>query len=181
VTATLNSLGMLVQRRPIAANKILNSVLNFNPLKLGNSPLTPKNKVIMKSIERTTRALCMNIMKRYELSLTRLYHTLITCPGTLRIPSTDGYSSTWSAYIEHALTYLTSRIANVQHLPSRPMASIRQRGSELLRRLPFAHSLLPQFRLCLLVTSAGGSSTLSILKVALSTLTYKPSRTRSSC
>ena len=65
VTGTLNSLGMLMHRRPVAANKILNSVLNFNPLKLANSPMTPKNKVIMKSIERTTRALLMNIMKRY--------------------------------------------------------------------------------------------------------------------
>ncbi|KAJ4372327.1 hypothetical protein N0V83_004101 [Neocucurbitaria cava] len=64
VTGTLNSLGMLMQRRPVAANKILNSVLNFNPLKLANSPMTPKNKVIIKSIERTTRALLMNIMKR---------------------------------------------------------------------------------------------------------------------
>jgi symplekin len=65
VTATLNTLGMLMHRRPIVANKILNSVFNFNPLKLANSPLTPKNKVIMKSIERTTRALMMNVMKRY--------------------------------------------------------------------------------------------------------------------
>ncbi|KAF2869363.1 hypothetical protein BDV95DRAFT_577173 [Massariosphaeria phaeospora] len=64
VTATLNSLGMLMQRRPIAVNKILASVFNFNPLKLANSPMTPKNKVIMKSIERTTRALLMNVMKR---------------------------------------------------------------------------------------------------------------------
>lgn len=64
ITATLNTLGMLMQRRPIAANKILTSVLNFNPLKLANSPLTPKNKVIMKSIERTTRALLVNVMKR---------------------------------------------------------------------------------------------------------------------
>ncbi|KAF2035801.1 hypothetical protein EK21DRAFT_53105 [Setomelanomma holmii] len=64
VTATLNSLGVLMHRRPVAANKILNSVLNFNPLKLANSPMTPKNKVILKSIERTTRALLMNIMKR---------------------------------------------------------------------------------------------------------------------
>jgi symplekin len=68
---------MLVQRRPIAANKILSSVLNFNPLKLGNSPLTPKNRVIMKSIERTTRALCMNIMKKYNLLFARLDHPLI--------------------------------------------------------------------------------------------------------
>lgn len=65
VTATLNSLGMLIQRRPIIANKILNSVLNFNPLKLANSPMTPKNKVIMRSMERTTRALLVNVMKRY--------------------------------------------------------------------------------------------------------------------
>ncbi|EDU50517.1 conserved hypothetical protein [Pyrenophora tritici-repentis Pt-1C-BFP] len=64
VTATLNSLGMLIHRRPNAANKIMNSVFNFNPLKLANSPMTPKNKVIMKSIERTTRALLVNIMKR---------------------------------------------------------------------------------------------------------------------
>lgn len=64
VTGTLNSLGMLLHRRPIAANKILNSIFNFNPLKLANSPMTPKNKVIIKSIERTTRALLVNIMKR---------------------------------------------------------------------------------------------------------------------
>ncbi|KAF1949447.1 hypothetical protein CC80DRAFT_540278 [Byssothecium circinans] len=64
ITAVLNTLGMLIQRRPIAAKKILESVLNFNPLKLANSPMTPKNRVIMKSIERTTRALLVNVMKR---------------------------------------------------------------------------------------------------------------------
>lgn len=64
ITATLNTLGILMHRRPIAANKILTSIFNFNPLKLANSPITPKNKVIMKSIERTTRALLVNIMKR---------------------------------------------------------------------------------------------------------------------
>jgi symplekin len=66
VTATLNALGMLIQRRPMVANKILTSVLNLNPLKLANSPMTPRNKVIMKSMERTTRALLVNVMKRYE-------------------------------------------------------------------------------------------------------------------
>ncbi|KAI8940129.1 hypothetical protein NX059_003842 [Plenodomus lindquistii] len=64
VTGTLNTLGLLIHRRPAAANKILNSIFNFNPLKLANSPMTPKNKVIIKSIERTTRALLVNIMKR---------------------------------------------------------------------------------------------------------------------
>jgi symplekin len=66
VTATLNALGMLIQRRPMVANKILTSVLSLNPLKLANSPMTPRNKVIMKSMERTTRALLVNVMKRYE-------------------------------------------------------------------------------------------------------------------
>ncbi|KAF2277461.1 uncharacterized protein EI97DRAFT_292454 [Westerdykella ornata] len=64
VTATLNTLGALIQRRPVIANKILNSVLNFNPLKLANSPMTPKNKVLIRSLERTTRALLVNVLKR---------------------------------------------------------------------------------------------------------------------
>jgi symplekin len=65
ITGTLNSLGFLMHRRPNIANKILNSVFNFNALKLANAPMTPKNRVIIKSIERTTRALLMNVMKRY--------------------------------------------------------------------------------------------------------------------
>lgn len=64
VTGTLNILGMLMQRRPVVTNKILTSIFNFNPLKFANSPITPKNVVIIKSIERTLRALLMNVMKR---------------------------------------------------------------------------------------------------------------------
>ena len=77
VTAVLNSLGVLMHRRPVAANKILNSVLNFNPLKLANSPMTPRNKVSMRAIERTTRALLVNVLKRYVLLL-RDTHTIYT-------------------------------------------------------------------------------------------------------
>lgn len=64
VTAVLNSLGTLMQRRPMTINKILSSVLNFNALKLANSPMTPKTRVLMRSIERTTRALLVNFLKR---------------------------------------------------------------------------------------------------------------------
>jgi symplekin len=85
VTATLNSLGMLIHRRPNAANKILNSVFNFNPLKLANSPMTPKNKVIMKSIERTTRALLVNIMKRYVFLHSLKRPLILIYLGTQRI------------------------------------------------------------------------------------------------
>ncbi|OCK80984.1 hypothetical protein K432DRAFT_381741 [Lepidopterella palustris CBS 459.81] len=64
ITATLNSLGTLIRARPAIANKILSAIFNFNPLKLANSPMTSRSKVMMKSIERTTRALLMNILKR---------------------------------------------------------------------------------------------------------------------
>jgi symplekin len=97
VTAVLNSLGMLMQRRPAVANKILSSVFAFNPLKLANSPMTPKNKVIIKSIERTTRALLVNIIKRCADSLTLLLIrilTRLTLLGILKIPIMPAYIST---------------------------------------------------------------------------------------
>ncbi|ORY08196.1 hypothetical protein BCR34DRAFT_13667 [Clohesyomyces aquaticus] len=86
VTATLNALGMLIPRRPTIASKIIGSILNFNALKLANSPMTPKNKVIMKSMERTTRALLVNVMKRnpdnpfntrIHQYLERMHHTRV--------------------------------------------------------------------------------------------------------
>jgi symplekin len=99
VTAVLNSLGMLMQRRPIVANKILASIFNFNPLKLANSPMTPKNKVIMNSIERTTRALLINIIKRYahpQSSYVVSMLTRLTVLETRRIPIMPGYISMWN-------------------------------------------------------------------------------------
>lgn len=64
VTATLNTLGGLTRTRATIAHKIISTVLNFNPLKLANSPMTPKTRVMVKSMERTTRALLMNVNKR---------------------------------------------------------------------------------------------------------------------
>lgn len=64
VNATLNSLSLLVRARPRIANKILNVILNFNPLKLANSPMTPKLRVMVKSMEKTTRSLLIHINKR---------------------------------------------------------------------------------------------------------------------
>ncbi|MCJ1363454.1 hypothetical protein MMC16_002561 [Acarospora aff. strigata] len=64
VNATLNCLGILIRTRPSIANKTLTAILNFNPLKQANSPMTPKLKVIIKSMERTTKALLMNVNKR---------------------------------------------------------------------------------------------------------------------
>ncbi|KAJ8071135.1 hypothetical protein OCU04_001475 [Sclerotinia nivalis] len=64
VDATLNSLSILIRARPHIANKILNVLLNFNPLKLANSPMTPKLRVMVKSMEKTTRSLLIHISKR---------------------------------------------------------------------------------------------------------------------
>ncbi|RAL61668.1 hypothetical protein DID88_002736 [Monilinia fructigena] len=52
VDATLNSLSILIRARPHIANKILNVLLNFNPLKLANSPMTPKLRVMVKLWKR---------------------------------------------------------------------------------------------------------------------------------
>ncbi|KAI1206454.1 uncharacterized protein F4807DRAFT_439250 [Annulohypoxylon truncatum] len=64
VDATLNTLSVLVRNRPATSNRILNTVLNFNPLKLANSPMTPKTKVLVKSMEKTTRMLLMHLSRR---------------------------------------------------------------------------------------------------------------------
>ncbi|KAF2739125.1 hypothetical protein EJ04DRAFT_508857 [Polyplosphaeria fusca] len=64
ITATLNCLGMLIQRRPLIANRILSGLFSFNPSKLANSPLTPASRLALKSIERTTRALLVNVTRR---------------------------------------------------------------------------------------------------------------------
>ena len=74
VNATLNCLGVLVRSRQSIANKIVSTVLSFNPLKLANGPMSPKLKVQIKSMERTTRLFLMNILRRYAcLELGQLY------------------------------------------------------------------------------------------------------------
>ncbi|KAL8730625.1 MAG: hypothetical protein Q9166_003938 [cf. Caloplaca sp. 2 TL-2023] len=66
VNATLNCLGTLIRTRQNAANRIVNAILNFNPLKQANSPLSPKTKVQIKSMEKTTRMVLMNVLRRNE-------------------------------------------------------------------------------------------------------------------
>jgi hypothetical protein len=65
IDATLNTLSILIRARPHVANRILNVILNFNPLKQANSPMTPKLRVMVKSMEKTTRLLLIHINKRY--------------------------------------------------------------------------------------------------------------------
>ncbi|KAL8720671.1 MAG: hypothetical protein Q9225_002500 [Loekoesia sp. 1 TL-2023] len=66
VNATLNCLGTLIRTRPNAANKIITAILNFNPLKQTNSPMSSKMRVQIKSMERTTRTVLLNVLRRNE-------------------------------------------------------------------------------------------------------------------
>ncbi|KAI4180960.1 MAG: hypothetical protein LQ348_005114 [Seirophora lacunosa] len=65
VNATLNCLGTLIRTRPNAANRIMTTILSFNPLKQPTSPMTPRMKVQIKSLERTTRIMLLNVLRRY--------------------------------------------------------------------------------------------------------------------
>ncbi|KAE8150982.1 hypothetical protein BDV25DRAFT_171762 [Aspergillus avenaceus] len=64
VNATLNSLSVLVRTRQSIGNKIINAVLSFVPAKQARTPITPAVRVGVKSMERTARALMVNIMRR---------------------------------------------------------------------------------------------------------------------
>lgn len=68
VTATLNCLGPLIRSRQTIVNKILSVILSYNPLKKANSPITPISKVQIKALERTTRALLLNFVRRCVFS-----------------------------------------------------------------------------------------------------------------
>ena len=64
VDATLNCLSILVRTRPATSNRILNTVMNFNPMKLASSPMTAKTRVMVKSMEKTTRMFLIHLVKR---------------------------------------------------------------------------------------------------------------------
>ncbi|KAI0106219.1 mRNA cleavage and polyadenylation specificity factor complex subunit [Nemania sp. FL0031] len=65
VDATLNTLSILIRQRPKTSNRIVSTLFNFNPLKLATTaPLSPKTKVLVKSMEKTTRMLLTHLYRR---------------------------------------------------------------------------------------------------------------------
>ncbi|KAI0025375.1 hypothetical protein F4780DRAFT_768252 [Xylariomycetidae sp. FL0641] len=64
VDATLNTLSILIRARPFTSSRILNTVLAFNPLRLASPSMTSKTRVIVKSMEKTTRMLLMHLSRR---------------------------------------------------------------------------------------------------------------------
>lgn len=78
VNATINCLGILIRTRPTIANTILETLLNFNPIKIDHGHLTPTMRVKIKSMERTTRAVLINLLKRFVLNVDELTNMLLT-------------------------------------------------------------------------------------------------------
>lgn len=64
LTATINCLGALLRTRPSTFNKIISAVLNFNPFRQVNGPMSIKSRLQVKSLEKTIRILLLTVIKR---------------------------------------------------------------------------------------------------------------------
>jgi symplekin len=119
VTATLNAVSILVQRRASIGNKILGIVLNFNPLKLASRAMSGRDKVSVRSMTRTTMTFLLHVLKRnphhilagrIQQHIERLRHTLIQAfsdANQLKRPAqdepTDGLDDAKRQRIEKAV------------------------------------------------------------------------------
>lgn len=64
IDATLNCLSILIRTRPETSTRILNAVFAFNPLKLAESGMSARTKVMVKSMEKTSRLLLIHLSRR---------------------------------------------------------------------------------------------------------------------
>ncbi|KAL4798198.1 hypothetical protein BDV19DRAFT_397108 [Aspergillus venezuelensis] len=64
INATLNCLAALIRTRQAISNKIITAILSFLPARHARSPVTPAVRVGVKSMERTARAVLINVLKR---------------------------------------------------------------------------------------------------------------------
>ncbi|KAF2435728.1 hypothetical protein EJ08DRAFT_286859 [Tothia fuscella] len=99
VTAVINGLGGLVRLRATIANRIITAILNFNPFRLTSSPMNTANKLMIKSMEKTTSIFLANLLKwapqhplavRIEQHIIRLQQMRKDIlDGTLKRPAVD--------------------------------------------------------------------------------------------
>jgi symplekin len=64
VDAMLNCLSIIVRTRPSTSNRIITAVLNFNPFSRVSSSMTARDRVEVKSMEKTTRMFLIHLVKR---------------------------------------------------------------------------------------------------------------------
>ena len=82
ITATLNCLSPLLRTRQTIANRILSAILSFNPLKQAHPQMSSKDKVQVKSVERTIRMLLLNILRRCAILQSTANETVLIDLGT---------------------------------------------------------------------------------------------------
>ena len=133
ITATLNCIGILIRMRPAISGRILNAILRFNPFTLADKPLTPRTRVMMKSIERTVRAFFMNLIKRCVLSRRRIMLPAKSCIVRLVILCNPGFKHT-SNRCNSAVLRCSTIVGSVRHQSSLPMASTTRRDADWTRR-----------------------------------------------
>ncbi|KAK5950903.1 hypothetical protein OHC33_007975 [Knufia fluminis] len=63
VDPTMNCLAVLIKMRPPIQAKILQTILNYNPLRAASGPMTTRLIVVIKSLQRTTRALLRYVLR----------------------------------------------------------------------------------------------------------------------
>lgn len=138
VTATLNSLGSLVKNRPSVANKIISTVLNYNPFKLATTtPVSPTHKVMIRSMTRTTTAFLLNIIKknpnhplagRIQQCIERLRHTLVDVfdessrKRAAPTEPTDGLSEAKRQRLDAQVPQPSSPASQIPPLPQGPVS-----------------------------------------------------------
>lgn len=131
VNATLNCLAPLIRTRQSIANKIINAVLDFYPAKHVRPPFTPTVRVSVKSMERTARALLVNVMRKnpnhpmlgkMQIYIERLMQSRLEAGDEASrkrgLPSepTDGLDNAKRARLDA----LTPPLLNVPRLPPGP-------------------------------------------------------------
>lgn len=64
VDAVLNSLCILIRTRPGTSSRIVTALLNFNPAQLASTSSSPRTRVMVRSMEKTTRILLTHLVRR---------------------------------------------------------------------------------------------------------------------
>jgi symplekin len=139
IDATLNTLSILIRGRPSTSNRILNALLNFNPLKLASSSMSMKTRFIVKSIEKTTRVLLAHIARRY------LAHFKTCCHSKLTIYRSDPRNPL-NGKIQGYLERLMQLRAEVFDSASRKRA-LAERGDDLDAKRQRMAATQPEFQI----------------------------------
>lgn len=151
VTAILNGLGSLIRHRPSISNRILSSIFNYNPFASFDRSLTPRSKLLMKSIEKTLRALLLNVIKKWDPAKRHQVHKLSSSAEIPAIHWPVVFNSTLSVFSSGELR--TQMIQAVRDLPTLMLEMKRNlrsvSGLKMVFKLPWICHILSRNYQCL--------------------------------